>query len=74
MPNLTISIPKELKKEMDEFKILNWSEVAREAFVRRIEQLAVLKKLENDFKSSKLSDRDVEELAKLVKEGLSKNR
>jgi len=74
MPNLTISISEELKKEMDEFRIMNWSEVAREAFSRRIEQLAVLRKFENDFKTSKLSDKDVEELSKLVKAGLYKKK
>lgn len=74
MPNITLSIPEELKKKMDEFKILNWSEVAREAFARRLEQLVILKKLENDFKSSKLTDEDIARLGKIVKEGMSEKK
>jgi len=74
MPNITLSIPEELKKKMDEFKILNWSEVAREAFARRLEQLVILKKLENDFKSSKLTDEDIARLGKIVKESMSEKK
>jgi len=74
MPNITLSIPEELKKKMDEFKILNWSEVAREAFARRLEQLAILRKLENDFKSSKLTDEDIARLGKIVKESMSEKK
>lgn len=29
MPNVNLSIPQELKEEMEEFPEINWSEVAR---------------------------------------------
>ena len=28
MPTITLSVPEDLKQEMDEFKEMNWSEVA----------------------------------------------
>ena len=31
MPTITLSMPDELKKKMDEFEDINWSAVAREA-------------------------------------------
>ena len=31
MVSITLAVSKELKKEMDEFEIINWSAVAREA-------------------------------------------
>jgi len=32
MSNITIRVPEELKKQMERFKDINWSEVARRAF------------------------------------------
>lgn len=39
MPNITLSIPDELKKKMDQFKEMNWSEVARQAIQHKLELL-----------------------------------
>src|SRR3989338_8840059 len=47
MPNLTLSIPEELKKHMEEFKEINWSEVARESIRKRTAKLAMLKALDS---------------------------
>ena len=38
MPNLTLSIPEELKKKMDVNKMINWSEVARRAIEKQINE------------------------------------
>jgi hypothetical protein len=38
MPNLTISVPDELKNEMDKLTEVNWSEVSRNAISAYIEQ------------------------------------
>ncbi len=38
MPNLTLSIPEELKKKMDANKMINWSEVARRAIEKQINE------------------------------------
>lgn len=47
MENMTLSIPEELKKKLAEFKEMNWSAVAREAFLKKTKQLEMLKKLES---------------------------
>ena len=31
MPNMTLSLPEDLKSRMDQFREINWSEVARQA-------------------------------------------
>jgi predicted CopG family antitoxin len=69
MPNLTISIPEELRKELSEFKVMNWSEVAREAFEKKIVQLKIL---ESFSKDSELTQEDALRLGKKVNEALSK--
>ena len=69
MPNLTLSLPEELKLEMSEFKIINWSEVAREAFEKKIVQLRVL---ESFSKDSELTQEDALRLGRKVNEALSK--
>ena len=37
MTTLTLAIPDEMKKRMDSFPEMNWSEVARQAFMQKIE-------------------------------------
>ena len=36
MPTITLSVPEDLKQEMDEFKEMNWSEVARVAIREKV--------------------------------------
>ncbi|MEK6860230.1 MAG: hypothetical protein AABX54_05450 [Nanoarchaeota archaeon] len=69
MVNITLSIPEELKSEMEEFKIMNWSEVARRAIKSKIEQLKIL---ESFTKDSELTKEDAIRLGKKVNEAISK--
>ena len=69
MPNLTIAIPEELRKELSEFKVINWSEVAREAFEKKLIQLKIL---ESFSKNSEFTQEDALRLGKKVNEALSK--
>ena len=39
MATVTLSIPDELKKKMDEFPEVKWSEVLREITIRKVKQL-----------------------------------
>lgn len=55
----TITIPDELEKTMNEFK-LDWSEVAARAISDKAEKLKKLKRFSSKIK---LSDKDVKELA-----------
>ena len=69
MVNITLSVPEELKNEMDEFKIMNWSEVARRAIKSKIEQLRIL---ESFTKDSEMTKEDALRLGKKVNEAISK--
>jgi len=64
MVNVTVSVPEEMKKKMDEFAVINWSEVAREAFAEQISKMELLKALTS---KSKATDKDVQELTKKIK-------
>ena len=72
MANLTLSVPDKLKHKMDKFAWLNWSELAREAFVRRMKQLEVLERLDKDFEKSELTDEDCIRLGKKLREDIWK--
>ena len=69
MANLTIAISDELRKELSEFKVMNWSEVAREAFEKKIVQLRILESFSTD---SELTQEDALRLGRKVNEALSK--
>ena len=64
MEHLTISIPEELKRKMDLLKVINWSEVAREAFVKRVELSEGYERFEKIVSKSRLTEKDVEQLSK----------
>jgi len=71
MASITLSIPKELKQKMDAFAWLNWSALAREAFVKRMKQLEILDKLEKDVINSKLTDEDCIKLGRELRQAIS---
>lgn len=68
MVNVTIAVPQELKKTLDTHPEINWSEVARQAWWQKARELELLNRLTRD---SKASDKDVNELAKLIKKGVA---
>ena len=62
MTNITLSITEDLKKEMEKFPEINWSEVARDSIKKKIAQLSFLKGFRMD------SDITVDEALKLGQE------
>ncbi|MEK6981699.1 MAG: hypothetical protein AABX38_02105 [Candidatus Micrarchaeota archaeon] len=64
MTNITLSIPVEVKKMMDEYSEVKWSEVARKAI---IEKLAILRRLDQLSVSSKITDEDIMKMEKELK-------
>ena len=72
MVSVTLSVPEEVKKKMDKFAWLNWSALAREAFLKRMKQLEILEKFEKDFENSELTDEDCIKLGRKLKEAMSK--
>ena len=55
MVSMTLSIPKELKKEMELFPEINWSVVAREAIKRK---LVILQEMNKLLARSELTEKD----------------
>lgn len=70
--NVTLSVPVELKKEMDSFKEINWSEVMRNTLSEKLRRLELMKRLDELTAGSKLDETDVKLIADKVKEGIAK--
>lgn len=45
MVTMTLAVPSELKAKMEKFPEINWSEVARQAFARRLQDMELLRKM-----------------------------
>lgn len=69
MPTVTLSVPEELKREMEVSKEINWSEVARGAIREKVAQLRILKSIAS---KSKLTKKDAVELGEKINESLHK--
>ncbi len=72
MPNVTLSIPKELKHKMDELPEINWSEVTREFLSEKVKRLALLKKLDKMLENSELTEEDCIRLSRKAKKSMHK--
>jgi len=69
MTNITLSVSQKLKKEMERFPEINWSEVARAAFRQKI---ADLKFIQSFKKRSEITPDDAEKLGSEVSSLLMK--
>lgn len=68
MTTLTLAVPDEMKKKMDSFPEMNWSEIARQAFMQKIEDMEFLRKFKE---KSKLTESDAMRLGKEVSKAVS---
>ncbi len=69
MPTVNLAVPEELKHKMDKHAEINWSEVARQAFKQKLEDLEIL----DDFTGkSALTEQDAERLGRKVGEALTR--
>ena len=66
---MTLAVPSELKNKMETFPEMNWSEVARQAFMQRIKDLEFLKKFKSD---STLTEEDALRLGRELNKNLAK--
>jgi hypothetical protein len=66
---MTLAVPSELKNKMDIFPEINWSEVARQAFIQRVKDLEILKKFKED---STLTETDALRLGAELNTSLAK--
>ena len=69
MVTLTLAVPEELKQKMETFPEMNWSEVARQAFMQKIKDLEFLKKFKSD---STLTEEDALRLGRELNKNLAK--
>lgn len=69
MTNITLSIPDDLKEEMEKFPEINWSEVARTSIRQKLTHLNFLKGFRMD---SEITPEDALKLGKEVSELLLK--
>lgn len=69
MVNMTLSIPEEIHKEMMLHSELKWSEVARQAFEKRIKELHWMDEV---LKKSKLTNAEAEDIGNKVKHKIRK--
>ncbi len=68
MTTLTLAVPDEMKKKMDSFPEMNWSEVARQAFLHKMEDMEFLRRFKE---KSKLTEADALRLGKEVSKEVS---
>lgn len=69
MVNMTLSIPEKLHKEMMIHSDIRWSEVARQAFEKRVRELHWMDEL---LKNSELTEEDAERIGHKVKAEIRK--
>ncbi len=67
MPTITLAVPEELKKEMDETKEINWSEIARIAIKEKLTQIKLFKAI---TAKSRLTEKDALELGRKINKSL----
>ena len=68
MASLMASLPDSLKADIEHLSWVKWSEVAREAFVKKLKKLEALEKFEKLLEKSEFTEEDALELSKKVKE------
>lgn len=63
MVSITLSVPENIKQEMDQFHEINWSAVAREAIKKK---LLLLERFRQFAKNSTLTEEDALSLGRAV--------
>ncbi|MFH1181409.1 MAG: hypothetical protein V1702_00455 [Candidatus Woesearchaeota archaeon] len=69
MVSITLSVPVELKGEMDRHPEMNWSEIARQA-IR--EKLNILAKMDKLLAKSRMTEKDALELGRKINRAVAK--
>ncbi|MFB6361474.1 MAG: hypothetical protein ABEH59_09155 [Halobacteriales archaeon] len=64
MVSVTLSVPEEMKAQMDEHPEINWSEVARQSIERKLDELRVLETFKEE---SELTEAEAIELGRELK-------
>ena len=69
MVNITLTVPEDLKAEIQKHSEVNWSAVMRNAMLEHLRKLHIAEAIAS---KSKLTAKDIAELDKLVKRGIAR--
>ena len=69
MVNMTLALPEEIHSKMKHFSEIKWTEIARKAIENKLKDLEMLEKLAS---KSKLTQKDVEDFGKKIKQEATK--
>jgi hypothetical protein len=69
MTTMTLAVPSELKHKMDTYPEMNWSEVARQAFIQKLRDLEFLRRFKQD---STLTEEDALRISAELNRNLAK--
>ena len=64
MANITLSVPEEMLEKMKRHTELKWSEIARQAFEKKLKEIELMEKL---LSKSELTETDAERIGHEVK-------
>lgn len=69
MPNVTLSIPEELHRRMKRHSELKWSDVARQAIEKKLNEVEFMEKV---LANSTLTEEDAKRIGHIINAGLKK--
>ncbi len=69
MVNMTLSIPETLHKEMTVHSEIKWSDVARQAFEKKVQELHWIDRL---LEKSTITEKDADRISHKIKAGIAK--
>ena len=64
MGNITLSVPEELHKKMRKHTELKWSDIARQAFEKKLKEIELMADL---LRKSELTEEDAERMGQAIK-------
>lgn len=71
---MTLSVPDELKIKMEKVEVINWSGVARKAFIEQLNCMEELKAVKEIIETSKFKKKESKELFDILIRGLEDAR
>ncbi|MDE1825694.1 MAG: hypothetical protein KGH61_01370 [Candidatus Micrarchaeota archaeon] len=69
MPNITLTVSKEMYRDMKKHRELKWSDIARQAFQKRLYEIKLMDKL---LSNSEMTEDDAEIIGHKIKKELWK--
>ena len=69
MVSITISVDSQSKRDMQQFAWVNWSEIAREIFLKKLKEHEEFERINTLLKKSKLTENDIIEMTKKTRKG-----